>query len=41
MLLLQHSVPNCSGGMPSALDGTGRLAVVRPVRPKGRKAVFG
>ena len=27
-------------GLPRAPDGTGRLAVVRPVRPKGRTAVF-
>ena len=30
-----------AGGLPRAPDGTGRLAVVRPVRPKGRTAVFG
>ena len=28
-------------GLPRAPDGTGRLAVVRPVLPKGRTAVFG
>ena len=30
-----------AGGLPRAPDGTGRLAVVRPVLPKGRTAVFG
>src|SRR5205807_8483225 len=30
-----------AGGLPRAPDGPGRLAVVRPVRPKGRTAVFG
>ena len=30
-----------AGGLPSAPDGTGRLAIVRPGRPKGRTAVFG
>ena len=30
-----------AGGLPRAPDGTGRLAVVRPVRPKGRTVVFG
>ena len=28
------------GGLPRAPDGTGRLAVVRPGRFKGRTAVF-
>ena len=35
------SVHNRAGGLPSAPDGTGRLAVVRPVRPNSRTAVFG
>jgi len=42
------SVPNRPGGrwgpagrLPRAPDGTGGLAVVRPVRPKGRTAVLG
>ena len=30
-----------TGGLPRAPDGTGRLVVVRPVRPKGGTAVFG
>ena len=30
-----------AGGLSRAPDGTGRLAVVRPVLPKGRTAVFG
>ena len=30
-----------AGGLPRAPDGTGRLAVVHPVRPKGRTVVFG
>ena len=30
-----------AGGLPRAPDGTGRPAVVRPVLPKGRTAVFG
>jgi len=29
-----------AGGLPRAPDGTGRLAVVRPGRFKGRTAVF-
>ena len=45
--ILLDSVPNRpgarrgpAGGLPRAPDGPGRLAVVRPVRPKGRTAVF-
>ena len=41
------SVPNCPGagrgsawGMPRVPDGTGRLSVANPSRPKGRTAVF-
>ena len=30
-----------AGGLPRAPDRTGRLAVVRPICPKGRTAVFG
>ena len=29
------------GGLPRAPDGTGRLAIVRPGRPKRKTAVFG
>ena len=35
------SVRRRPGGLPSAPGGTGRLAIVRPGRPKGRTAVFG
>jgi len=35
------SVPRRPGGLPRAPDGTGRLTVVGPGRPKGRTAVFG
>ena len=37
----KRSVRNRPGGLPRAPDGTGRLAVVRPVRPMGRTAIFG
>ena len=47
-IIIINSVPNRpgarrgpAGGLPRAPDGTGRLAVVRPVRAKGRTAVFG
>jgi len=48
MLMIRSSVPNRPGAprgpagrLPRAPDGTGRLAIVRPGRPKGRTAVFG
>jgi len=30
-----------AGGLPRAKDGTERLSVVRPARPKGWSAIFG
>ena len=45
LLISVHNRPGArrstAGGLPRAPDGTGRLAVVRPVLPKGRTAVFG